>query len=88
MAQVTYSTPKPLRHILGDLAVKFFVVSGASGSTLPTGLQQILFATQQAFTQAGTASLLTGLSISGSTITLTSSGPMVREVIMVIGREG
>ena len=63
MAEVTYGIPKPQRHVQGDLVKKYFVVSGASGSTISTGLQQILFATPQRFTQAGTASLITGLSV-------------------------
>ncbi len=88
MAFVTFGTPAPQRHVIGDLVIKFFVISGASGSTLPTGLGNILWAGNQPFTQAGTASLLTGLSVSGGTITLTSSAPMVNEVIMVISRTG
>lgn len=88
MAIVTFGTPAAVRHILGDLVVKFFVVNGASGSTLPTGMSQILFVNAQRFCKAGTASLITGLSQAGGTLTFTSSGTMVDEIVEVIGREG
>lgn len=89
MAQVTYGTPAAQRHIIGDMVVRFFVVGGASGSTLPTGLLQIFFVDPQAFTQAGTASLITGITVGANgVLTFTSSAPMVTEVIEVIGREG
>jgi hypothetical protein len=88
MALVTFGTPAVQRHVVGDLVVKFFVVNGASGSTLPTGIASLLFVAPQPFCQAGTASLITGLSVSQGTITFTSSNTMVNEVVMVIGREG
>jgi len=86
MAEVTYGTPAAIRHVLGDLVLRLFVVSGASGSVIHTGAQGILFVSQQMFTQAGTASLLTGISVSGAVVTLTSSSTMVNEVIMVISK--
>lgn len=88
MANVTFGTPAPQRHVLGDITSKFFVVNGASGSTLVTGLTNILFVANQPFCQAGTASLITGLTAAGGTLTFTSSGTMVNEVIEVIGRVG
>ena len=88
MALVTYGTPQPQRFVIGNLVMKFFVVNGASGSTLNTGLSSIVWAESQPFCQAGTASLVTGLAVSGGTITLTSSNTMINEVIQVIGREG
>lgn len=87
MAAVTQAG-QPQRHVIGDLVVRFFTVSGASGSTLPTGMSNILFATNQQSTAAGTISLITAMSILGGTITFTSSAPMVSEVIMVIARVG
>ena len=87
MAQVTFNNT-PNRHIIGDMVVRFFNVSGASGSTLPTGLSQILYVNAQRFTTAGTASLITGLVAAQGTLTFTSSAPMVNEVVEVIGREG
>jgi hypothetical protein len=88
-AAVTVSTSSPpTRHIFGDCAVRFFTISGASGSTLATGMSSILFATNQQSTAAGTASLITAISVSGGTLTFTSSAPMVTEVIMVIARVG
>ena len=89
MALVTYGTPSVQRHVIGDLVIKFFVVNGATGSTLNTGMQQILWIGPQPFCQAGTASLITGLTVAGAVATLTTSGgAMVNEVIMVIGRNG
>jgi hypothetical protein len=88
MALVTFGTPATQRFVIGNLVMKFFVVNGASGSTLPTGLQGIVWVEPQPFVQAGTASLITALTVAGGTITFTSSSTMVNEVIQVIGREG
>lgn len=88
MAEVSYVAPLPSRHVVGDLVVKFFAVSGASGSTLHTGMSSLVYVNRQAFTQAGTASLITGIAVAGGLLTFTSSNPMVTEVIEVIGREG
>lgn len=88
MAAVTI-TNTPSRHIWGDCAVRIFNVSGATGSTLATGLLNILFVAPQPFCLAGTASLITGLSFSGGTVTFTTAGgAMVNEVVIVVGREG
>lgn len=87
-ALVTFGTPTVQRHVTGDLVIKFFVVNGASGSTLPTGMSGILFVQNQSFCQAGTASLITGIAVAAGTLTFTSSNTMVNEVIMVIGRVG
>lgn len=88
MAQVTYGTPTARRIVFGDVVNKYFVVNGASGSTLPTGLQNIIWVENQTFNQAGTASVVSGLTVSGGTVTITSTGTMVNEVINVVGREG
>lgn len=88
MAQVTIGTPAPQRFVIGNLVMKFFVVNGASGSTLPTGEAGIIWADAQSSPQAGGASLVTGITVSGSTVTITSSAPMVNEVIQVIARQG
>jgi hypothetical protein len=48
----------------------------------------IVWVDNQNFVQAGTASLITALSIAAGVVTITSSGTMVNEVIMVQGREG
>jgi hypothetical protein len=87
VAAVTQNA-QPYRHIFGDCAVRFFNISGASGSTLATGMQSIQFVAVQQSTAAGTASLVTAFSISGGTITFTSSNPMVTEIVMVIARVG
>ena len=88
MSLVTYGTPAPQRFVAGNYVMKVFVVNGASGSTISTGMSGIFWLESQPFCQAGTASLVTGLSFSGSTVTITSSNTMVNEVIKVLGREG
>ena len=88
MAQVTYGTPAAQRFVVGNFVLKTWVVNGASGSTLPTGMNGIFWIESQPFCQAGTASLITGLSFSAGTITITSSGTMVNEVVQVWAREG
>jgi hypothetical protein len=87
MAAVTQAG-QPQRHVIGDLVVRFFTVSGASGSTLATGMSNILFATNQQSTAAGSISLITAIAVSGGQLTITSSNTMVSEVIMVIARVG
>ncbi len=89
MAAVTQAG-QPQRHVIGDLVVRFFTVSGASGSTLDTGMSNILFATNQQSTAAGTISLITQIVVSSLTgrLTISSSSTMVSEVIMVIARVG
>jgi hypothetical protein len=88
MAEVTYGTPAAKRRVLGDVVCKIFVVNGASGSAIHTGMTGILWVSNQPFCQAGTASLVTGIAVSGSTITLTASNTMVNEVILVLSRAG
>lgn len=88
MAAVTLGTPTPARHVIGNLITRYFVVSGASGSTLATGMTDIVWVANQPFTQAGTVSLVNGITFSGSTVTLTSSAPMVTEVIQVVSLVG
>lgn len=89
MAAVTLGTPKPQRHVIGDLVTKFFVVNGATGTTLNTGSVNILWVNNQAFCKAGTASLITGISVGANgVVTFTSSGTMVNEVIQVTSIAG
>ena len=89
MAEVTYGTPATARHVIGDLVLKTFVVNGASGSTLTTGMIGIAFAAPQPFCKAGTASLITGFSVASTgVITITSSNTMVNEIVVVIGKQG
>lgn len=89
MAAVTQGAA-PTRHVLGDIVMRIFTVSGASGSTLPTGQSALLFVTNQQSTAAGTISLITAISYNAVTgvVTLTSSAPMVNEVIKVMSRVG
>ena len=95
MAQVTFGTPAPARHVIGDLVLLIYVVSGASGSTLVVPMSPVLFVAMQPFCQAGTASVITGIAVAGGTVpttsivTLTSAqASMVNEEIVVIGRVG
>lgn len=87
MAAVTQGAA-PTRHVYGDCVVRFFTISGNTGSTLATGMRNILFATNQQSTAAGTISLITAIANVAGTLTFTSSAPMVSEVIMVIARVG
>jgi len=90
MAAVTLGTPAVQRFVIGNLVLKIFVVNGASGSTLPTGMAGLIWVDAAVSPQAGGASLITGITFSGTTgvVTLTSSGTMVNEVILVLAREG
>jgi hypothetical protein len=89
MAQVTFGTPTNQR-LQGNYISRIFVVNGPTGSTLNTNMIGILWADVQSFCQAGTASLITGMTVNAVTgvITFTSSAPMVNEVIMVWAHEG
>ena len=89
MAAVTQGAA-PTRHVIGDLCMRIFTVSGATGSTLATGMVNLLFVTPQQSTAAGSISLITAISYNATTgvVTFTSSAPMVSEVIMVIARVG
>ena len=87
MAAVT-RTGSPQRHVLGDFVARRFNISGNTGSTLDTGLIDIQFVDIQQSVAAGTASLITSFAVSGSTITFTSSAPMVNEIVMVYATKG
>ena len=87
MAAVTQSGA-PTRHVTGDCVERTFNISGATGSTLDTLLKQIIFVAIQQSTAAGTVSLITSFSVSGSTITFASSAPMVNEIVKVTARVG
>lgn len=88
MAQVTYGTPTPQRHVIGDLVTEFYVINGPSGSTLPIFTRSPLWADAQQCPQGGGASVITSYSISAGVVTFTTSGTMVNEVFQVIGRTG
>lgn len=94
MAAVTQlSTAPPNRHVLGDLVCRVFTISGASGSTLQTGMKQVLFAAAQIGTGLGVASIITIIAVNNTTspglLSFTTSGAaMAREVVIVFGREG
>lgn len=94
MAAVVINVAPPLapleKHVVGDLVCKFFNISGATGSTLNTNMSGLVFVTNQQSTGAGTISLITAMSVNIGTgvITFTSSGSMVNEIIMVMGRVG
>lgn len=96
MAAVTINPAPPLqgpfRHVIGDLTMRVFNISGASGSTLDTGLKQILYVDYQRSTSAGATTQITqftiGTGANSSVITFTSSGTMANEVVIVFGRVG
>ena len=87
MAAVTQAG-QPQRHVIGDLVLRTFQISGVTGSTLDTGMSNIQFVDIQQSTAAGTISLITAFSVSGGRITFTSSAPMVSEVVQVMARVG
>ena len=89
MAAVTQNA-QPYRHVLGDLVVRTFNISGVTGSTLPTGMTNIQFVDIQQSTAAGTISLITSFSVNSNTgvITFASSAPMVQEIVQVMARVG
>ena len=96
MAAVTVNNT-PTRHVIGDIVVRFFNVSGASGSTLNTGMNNILFVAVQQSNGNGTASVITSFSVAqgvpslspgGAVVTFTSSGAMANEIVAVYARQG
>lgn len=88
MAQVTFGTPQVQRHVIGDLVMEFYVINGPSGSTLPIFTSNPLWIDAQASPQSGGASVITTYVRSGNVVTFTTSGTMVNEVFMVVGRIG
>jgi len=88
MADVTINNT-PTRHVWGDLVVRIFDVSGASGSILRTGMGSILLVGWQPCTSAGAASILSTYSESAGVLTLITTGAaMVNEVVFVVSRTG
>lgn len=89
MAAVTQAG-QPQRHIIGDLVLRTFTISGVTGSTLSTNMSNVQFVDIQQSTAAGTISLITAFAVNAVTgvITFTSSGPMVSEVVQVMARVG
>ncbi len=64
------STTAPTRHIVGDLAVRFFTLSGTNGDTLTVpGVADIQFVGC-----TPTTAIAFGATWSGSTITFVTSG--------------
>jgi hypothetical protein len=92
MASVTQNaTYPPSRHVLGDIVMRIFTISGASGSTLATGMSGLLFVEMAPFCLAGTASLITGLTynaLTGVVTFTTGGGAMVNEIVQVLARVG
>jgi len=86
MAAVT-QTGTPTRHILGDVVMRVFNLSGASGTTLQTGMLQVI----TVLTSPGsliTAVVQANIAGLGTQLTFTSSAPMTAEVVTVIARVG
>jgi len=82
-AAVLVNATQSQRHVIGDLVVRFFQFNASAVViTLNTGMFAILYVG----VEVGTA--ITAISISGSTITFTTSGNSNLETVMVIGREG
>ena len=82
-AAVLVNATQSQRHIIGDLAARFFQFNASAVViTLNTGMLGILFVG----VEVGTA--ITALSISGSVINFTTSANNNLETVMVISREG
>jgi hypothetical protein len=87
MAAVTVNNNPPQRHVLGDVAIKYFNISGASGNTLATGMNPILFIEIQQSNANGVISAITAVSNNAGTLTFTSSGAMSNEIVAVTGQK-
>lgn len=82
MAAVTQNQA-PYRHVIGDLVTRFFKITGSTGDTLASNMQNI----QQVITSPG--SLITAVSFTNlGVITFTSSGAITAEIVQVIARVG
>jgi hypothetical protein len=94
MAAVTINIQSP-RQVVGSLVARVYDISGVTGSTLTVPQGDVFFVNNQTGTSAGIATTITAFAVSSSTvspvettITFTSSGPMVHEVILVASRVG
>lgn len=87
MAAVTVNK-NGVRGAVGNIVLKTWTISGATGSTLDTLMKGLQFVDYQRTTAAGSASQITTITISGSVLTINASGTMVQEVIAVWGVAG
>lgn len=78
MAELTKT--KVLQSVMGDQQKIVATVSGVTGSTYHTGLANINKV------DLSPGSLITAVAFSGGTVTFTSSGPMVTEIVSLWGR--
>lgn len=76
------ATNAPKRHVLGDLVVKHYTVSGNNGDTLLT--QQLGIIHVDA---TPTTAIAVGVTVSGSTLTFVTAGAFAADVA-VYSREG
>jgi|WetSurMetagenome_2_1015567.scaffolds.fasta_scaffold06646_3 hypothetical protein len=73
----------PTRHVIGDLVLRVFEITGASTNTLDTGMNNIL----AVLISPGSA--ITAATWSGGTVTFTTAGGAITtEVVVVIARTG
>jgi hypothetical protein len=88
MAALVASNKNTERHIFGNLAARFYTVSGNSGDTLLIAQSNIYFISVQP------GSTITGVSSvaikpgTQSQITFTASGAFTNAVVMVLSRVG
>jgi len=76
-------TNQPYRHVVGDLVMRFYNLSGNNGDTLTIpGVSQILQADP-----CPTTAINIGCTFSGSVITFVTTGPWAA-TMMVTMREG
>lgn len=88
MAQVTFGTPAVQRHVIGDLVLEAYVINGPTGSTLTPTVKNVIWIDIQQSPQGGGASVITSYVLSAGVVTFTTSGTMVNEVVLIIGRVG
>ena len=89
MAQlVALNKPIP-RHVLGDLIVRTYAVSGNSGDTLVISQKGVQFvAVQPGSTITGVAFAPGPIPASQSTITITATGAYTNAILMVYSTSG
>lgn len=77
------ATNNPTRHILGDLVVRFYNISGGDTDTMTVPQTNILFA----IIGLQLKNIDVGITISGSVLTFSATGAFTG-TLMVISREG
>ena len=79
MPSALQSTTKVERHVIGDLVIKFYTVSGTNGDTLlvpgVVGIQMVI--------PIPTTAIAVGYTVSGTTITFVTAGAFAAKVAVI-----